>query len=438
MRPLLLRPAPRWVACLTVRHTGRSEFFLLGGCRTNPEKDSKRDNAKVCDFSSRVEDIDTVTILNFRINHLTERSGRAARRVTQYLQREGVYAPAEVGYVLRTTTDTAERGDYVTQTQGNLPAWAEEDAGRFFAQAEALERGGAHRAGRWATTWQIALPKELTRAEQWEMGKAFVETHLARHAYLCVMHDPVKDGHHQPHIHVLFSERIHDARVLDAATYFRRPEVGGCAKDRWFSQRGTAYALREAWADWTNYTLEHAGHPERVHPRSLQARDMDRKPEPKVGYSTDPEVHEAQATIRAQRNEAKEQAQAADGWEARKQRLGVEEVREHDPMDFLRGTHERTRHQEVGRWNPALAQLKAERSIAHSQRLDTARHAEAQQLQADLAILERQAAVLHAARLGEHVPAPQLVSALAASHRESAPRRGLHMHLYDKEQGHGW
>jgi hypothetical protein len=146
-----------------------------------------------------------MAILNFRINNLTERSGQAAQRVTQYLLREGTYAPAEVDYLLRTSEDTRARGDFVDQVTGNLPAWAHDDAGAFFAAAEAYERGGSRRAGRWATTWQIALPRELTRQEQWAMGTAFVATHLRDHAYLCVMHDPVKDGQHQPHLHVLFS-----------------------------------------------------------------------------------------------------------------------------------------------------------------------------------------------------------------------------------------
>src|SRR5215831_4092458 len=115
-----------------------------------------------------------MAILNVRINHLTERTGQAAHRVTQYLRREGEYAPAEVTYMTRRSADTVERGDLVGRPLvDNLPAWAEGDAGKFFAAAEAYERGGAQRAGRWATTWQVALPKELGREEQWAMGSAF-------------------------------------------------------------------------------------------------------------------------------------------------------------------------------------------------------------------------------------------------------------------------
>jgi hypothetical protein len=331
-----------------------------------------------------------MAILNFRINHRTERSRQAARRVTQYLMREGPYAPQEVGYVLRTTTDTVERGDLVEKSQGNLPAWAQGDAGTFFAQAAAYERGGSKRPGRWATTWQIALPKELTRVEQWNMGKAFVETHLAQHAYLCVMHDPVKDGEHQPHLHVLFSERMDDGRTRDAVTYFRRPEVGGCAKDRWFSQRGAPYALRTAWADWTNYTLERLGHPARVHPRSLYARDIDRKPEPKVGYSTAPDLHEVRAMIRAQRHAAKEQALAAAGWESRKQWLEIGDIQQRDPMAFLRETYSRARQQEVGHEIPGLARLKAERMRAYTQRQMTQLAEREQRLETAIASQTRQ------------------------------------------------
>lgn len=330
-----------------------------------------------------------MAIIGFHINHLTERSGAAAQRVTQYLTREGAYAPVEVGYLLRTREDTVERGDFVAKVHGNLPAWAEEDPEKFFVAAEAYERGGSQRAGRWATTWQIALPRELTREEQWTMGTAFVETHLRQHAYLCVMHDPVKEGAHQPHLHILFSERMQASQTQDPATYFRRPEVGGAAKDRFFNQRSSAYALREAWADWTNYTLERAGHAARVHPRSLYARDIDRKPEPKVGYSTDPEVHARRNTIRGQRNHAKEQTMAAQGWEARQARLGLTHVRAIEPARFLQMTYQQARGYAPGQWDQTWAREQAQRQQTWAVRDEAQLRQVHQQLTREGARLER-------------------------------------------------
>lgn len=310
-----------------------------------------------------------MAIHGFHITNLTERrGGAAAQRVMQYMTREGAYAPAAVDYLLRTSEDTVERGDFVAQTQGTLPTWAEGSAVRFFAEAEALERGGPQRGGRWATTWQISLPRELTREQQWTMGTAFVATHLTGHAYLCVMHDPVKEGRHQPHLHVLMSERVDHGQTRDAATYFRRPEVGGCGKERFLSQRNAPYLLRAAWADWMNYTLERAGHEARIHPRSLYARDIGRKPEPKVGWSTDPARQAERAAIRAQRDEAKELQLAHAGWEARKERLGLASVWDLEPERFLALTYTEARGQERGTWDPAWAREKAARLRAYDQR----------------------------------------------------------------------
>jgi hypothetical protein len=296
-----------------------------------------------------------MAIMNFRIGHRTERSGDGARQDLAYLTRTGEYAPAEMAYLERTSEDTVERGDFVDKTHGNLPAWAQDNPGKFFAAAEAQERTGSQRQGRWATTWQIALPKELTREEQWNMGTAFVHTHLAQHAYFCVMHDPVKDGQHQPHLHVMFSERTDDGQAHPEAVYFRRPEVGGCAKDRWFSQQSSVEELRTAWADWTNYTLERAGHAERVHPRSLYARDIERKPEPKIGYSADQERRAEQRQIRAQRNRALEQAKASEGWEARKQRLDMPDIHALPRDEFLQATYARAHSRQPGTWERGTA-----------------------------------------------------------------------------------
>ena len=230
--------------------------------------------------------------VNFRVNHLKVSQGRSAGRVVQYLTREGRYAPthAQVEYLTRTSAATVERGDLVHQEVANLPAWAHGDAAGFFARAEQHERVN----GRWGTTWQLALPKELSRDEQLTLARDFLATHLADKPYLWVMHDPVNaQGEHQPHIHVLFSERINDGIDRGAAQHFRRynakhPECGGCQKDVWFKQRSSVYEIRAAWCDVTNYTLERAGHAARIHPRSLYARGIDRHPEPKVGPGKDP------------------------------------------------------------------------------------------------------------------------------------------------------
>ena len=99
-----------------------------------------------------------MAVIRFHVNHLKVRGGRGASRVVQYLTRDGQYAPkqAQVAYLTRTSQATAERDDLVHQEVANLPAWAHGDAAGFFARAEQHERAN----GRYATTWQLAFPKE--------------------------------------------------------------------------------------------------------------------------------------------------------------------------------------------------------------------------------------------------------------------------------------
>ena len=189
-----------------------------------------------------------MAVIRFHVNHLKVRSGRGASRVVQYLTRDGQYAPeqAQVAYLTRTSAATAARGDLVHQEVANLPAWAHGDAAGFFARAEQHERAN----GRYATTWQLALPKELTREEQVTMARDFLATHLADKPTLWVMHDPVNaQGEHQPHIHVLFSERTNDGIERGGpAQHFRRYNAAASGA-RGVSERSVVQAAQRGLRD---------------------------------------------------------------------------------------------------------------------------------------------------------------------------------------------
>lgn len=342
-----------------------------------------------------------MAVMNFRINHLKTSGSRGAARVIQYLCREGRYAPvqAEVEYMLRTSMATADRDDLIHQEAANLPAWAHGDVAGFFARAEQHERGGEKRPGRWGTTWQLALPKELSREDQLTLARDFLATHLANHPHLWVMHDPVNEhGEHQPHIHVLFSERTNDGMERKGPVdYFRKPQGGGCAKDRWFSQRSHVAEIRAAWCDWTNYTLERAGEDARLHPSSLYKRDIDRQPEPKVGPGKDPAVMAERARIRQSRDDANEQALAAEGWEHRKAKLGIANVHALPPQQFLEASRTRARAVQPGQWAPRTP-TPQQQTQARGQRLQHALENTARRLETELRILTRRLETVHLPR----------------------------------------
>ena len=334
-----------------------------------------------------------MAVIRFHVNNLKVGSSRGAARAVQYLTRAGQYAPKqdEVEYLTRTSSATADRDDLVHQEAANLPAWADGDAAGFFARAEEYERAN----GRYATTWQLALPKKLTRDEQVTMARDFLEAHLVDKPYLWVMHDPVNEqGEHQPHIHVMFSERTHDGIERSGpAHYFKQwdrhqPERGGCGKDRWFNQRNSVYEIRAAWCDWTNYTMERAGHDERIHPSSLYKQGIDRKPEPKVGPSQDASLIAERDRIRQHRDTAMEQRKAAEGWEARKQKLGITDVHQIPPGQFAQDTMRRARNVQPGQWVPGMPSPQAQLQ-ARQARQQSRREGEVRRLGAEIRILER-------------------------------------------------
>lgn len=78
------------------------------------------------------------------------------------------------------------------------------DPKEFFRAADLYERAN----GRSYTELEIALPNELSHAEQREMVDAFVEQELGvRHPYLYAIHDKnaaLDESQKQPHVHIMF------------------------------------------------------------------------------------------------------------------------------------------------------------------------------------------------------------------------------------------
>ena len=118
---------------------------------------------------------------------------------------------------------------------GNLPAWAQADPLEFWWAADTHERanGAVYRE------IEVALPRELTPAQRQELMHEFIQTHLGqRHTYTLVIHNPTAapDGGEQPHVHLMFSERIQDGTRRDPVQYFKRYnakvlDCSGCCKD---------------------------------------------------------------------------------------------------------------------------------------------------------------------------------------------------------------
>ena len=184
----------------------------------------------------------------------------------QYIAREGRFKEEKYG----------EIGE---KESGNLPPWARGSAARFFAAADEHERsnGNSYRE------LELALPVELSDAERGKLVREFVAEQIgSAHAYSWAIHEPKG---HNPHVHIMFSERKLDGIERDPEQYFKRanskqPERGGHPKsDRFTSSRGPeeVVALRARWAEVQNQALERAGFDARVDHRSLEAQGIDRE-----------------------------------------------------------------------------------------------------------------------------------------------------------------
>ena len=144
---------------------------------------------------------------------------------------------------------------------------------------------------------EVALPVELSRAEQLALVRSFVQDNFVS-AGMCAdfaIHDK---GTGNPHAHILLTIRpikengewgAKCRKVYDLDGQGQRiPDGKGGWKNHredttdW-NQRGNAEKWRAAWAAYTNRALEAAGRPERIDHRSYKRQGVDKIPTVHMG-----------------------------------------------------------------------------------------------------------------------------------------------------------
>ncbi len=199
--------------------------------------------------------------------HVSAGGKGAGAEHAQYIAREGRFTPEKYG----------EIGEHEV---GNLPEWARGSAARFFAAADDYERAN----GNTYREFEMSLPRDLPEAEWGPLVRQIVAEQIgSAHAYSWAIHEPKG---HNPHVHIMYSERTLDGIERGPEHYFKRantknPERGGHLKSDRFAGRGGPQAierLRERWAEIQNVALERAGLDVRVDHRSLEAQGIKREP----------------------------------------------------------------------------------------------------------------------------------------------------------------
>ena len=182
------------------------------------------------------------------------------------------------------------KGDLVFSGHGNLPSWAGGSPADFWAAADAYERanGAAYRE------LIIALPNELAGDSLLLLVKDLVSNLVGAKPYQYAVHSRQSSlqGSQNPHVHIMYSDRMPDGIERSADRTFSRfnpycPERGGCRKASagrsWARVHEDMVAMRKRVADIQNAHLARHGHDVRVDHRSLREQGVLRAPERHLG-----------------------------------------------------------------------------------------------------------------------------------------------------------
>lgn len=207
--------------------------------------------------------------------HLSFRSGSRA---------SGASASSAHAYITRADQyDDPDRDPAIYTESDHMPSWAQEEPSEYWDTADLFERAN----GRLYVAADFALPRDLNPNDQIELAHAFAQELTAddRLPYTLAIHaGRDAEGHeHNPHAHLMISERQNDGIDRDRQQWFRRadrarPERGGAPKTREFHGREWVENARERWAELTNEMLERSGRTERVDHRSYERQGVDREP----------------------------------------------------------------------------------------------------------------------------------------------------------------
>lgn len=207
--------------------------------------------------------------------HLSFRSGSraggaSARSAYEYVTRQDEYGDRDMDPAIYTESD-------------HMPTWAEHDPVEYWEAADLYERTN----GRLYVSADFALPRGLSADEQVALAREFAHelTNDEHLPYTLAIHAG-RDGNgdeHNPHAHLMFSERRNDGIERSRNEWFKRanskhPERGGAPKSRTFHGREWVERSRERWEKLINERLSKAGRSERVDHRSYERQGIDREP----------------------------------------------------------------------------------------------------------------------------------------------------------------
>lgn len=184
----------------------------------------------------------------------------------------------------------SQRDDLVATGHGNMPEWANGKPSLVWKVGDKYERanGAVYREH------EIALPSELTMEQNLDLVNEIIVRIVGDKPYQYAVHSSRSSiqGAINTHLHLMFSDRLHDGINREPEDFFRRynakqPENGGCRKGSGGKSpvelREELIRTRQISADLQNASLERHGHTSRVDHRSLKDQGIARRPERHLG-----------------------------------------------------------------------------------------------------------------------------------------------------------
>ena len=181
-------------------------------------------------------------------------SGSCASAAHEYITRSGEY-------------DHAERDALVYTESDHLPSWAEDDPREYWDAADLYERAN----GRLYVSADFALPRDLDPKDPADLAHAFAQELTAdeRLRYTLAIHSGWDAGGHEhnPHAHLMISERQNHGITRSREQWFRRansacPERGGAPKSRTFHGRDSRLSEIAALLGRVHWQLDLLAHDE--------------------------------------------------------------------------------------------------------------------------------------------------------------------------------
>ena len=193
-------------------------------------------------------------------------TGQSAAAKYDYISRDGRYA-------------RACQDEVVHLESGSMPAFASSDARVYWAAADSHERSN----GRLFRSLTAALPNSLDPAGRLELARSFAAHVTAgQMPYTLALHAGLSKeagAASNPHLHLVFSERVNDGVERAAEQWFRRaaaagrdPASGGARKSERTKPREWLEETRQAWAAEINLAFGRAGVADRVTAESHAAQ----------------------------------------------------------------------------------------------------------------------------------------------------------------------